>query len=174
MIIDKEINSQIEQDYIFITGFFDIDQKYFIQKIEEGIKDPSNLNDKTAIQGYMTDWNYFDSDLELKKILLPIMDKLDSINSVPGYKFRSSWGYAESFGHRTMMHCHGDSLISGAIYLNDHDQELIFPKINQKIKPEKGRFVVFSGFLKHYTERNKTHKTKYGLSFNFTHSNYYL
>jgi hypothetical protein len=87
VIIDKEINSQIEQDYIFITGFLDIDQKYFIQKIEEGIKDPFNLNDKTAIQGYMTDWNYFDSDPELKKILLPIMDKLDSINCVPGYRF---------------------------------------------------------------------------------------
>ena len=37
MIIDKEINSQIEQDYIFITGHLDVNQEYFVQKIEEGI-----------------------------------------------------------------------------------------------------------------------------------------
>tara|TARA_R100001443_G_scaffold114683_1_gene131016 strand:+ start:563 stop:1087 length:525 start_codon:yes stop_codon:yes gene_type:complete len=174
MIIDKEINSQIEQDYIFITGHLDVNQEYFVQKIEEGIKAESNLNNKTAIQGFMTDWNYFNNDPELQKLLLPVMDKLDKIKSVPKYKFFNSWGYAESFGHRTMMHCHGDSLVAGSLYLNDHDQELIFPKINEKVKPEKGRFVLFSGFLKHYTNRNITGKTKYGLSFNFTHSSYYL
>ena len=134
MIIDKEINSQIEQDYIFITGHLDVNQEYFVQKIEEGIKAESNLNNKTAIQGFMTDWNYFNNDPELQKLLLPVMDKLDKIKSVPKYKFFNSWGYAESFGHRTMMHCHGDSLVAGSLYLNDHDQELIFPKINEKVK----------------------------------------
>tara|TARA_R100000908_G_C3752530_1_gene147002 strand:- start:2407 stop:2931 length:525 start_codon:yes stop_codon:yes gene_type:complete len=174
MIIDKEINSQIEQDYIFITGHIDVDQKYFVQKIEEGIKAGSNLNNQTAIQGFMTHWDYFNNDPQLQKLLLPMMDKLDKIKNVPKYKFFNSWGYAESFGHRTTIHCHGDSLFAGSLYLNDHDQELIFPKINEKVKPERGRFVLFSGFLKHYTNRNITGKTKYGLSFNFVHRNYYL
>ena len=46
-------------------------------------------------------------------------------------------------------------------------QELIFPQINQKVKPEKGKFVVFSSELRHKTNRNNSDKNKYALSFNF-------
>ena len=58
MEIKKAIRSKIERDYFFVVGDIDLDAKYFINKIEEGIKD-SPLNYKTNIQGKMTDWNFF-------------------------------------------------------------------------------------------------------------------
>ena len=49
MIINKEIASKILRDYIFITGTFDIDSKYFKKKIDEGVQN-SNLNNSIVIK----------------------------------------------------------------------------------------------------------------------------
>ena len=60
--INKEIHSKIYQDYIFIVGSLKFNYKYFISKIEEGIKENSSLNFRTNVEGYMTSWNYFNED----------------------------------------------------------------------------------------------------------------
>ena len=54
MRIDKEIVSQILRDYIFITGVFDIDSKYFKKRIEEGVQN-SSINYKTNVVGKHTE-----------------------------------------------------------------------------------------------------------------------
>ena len=36
MIIQKHIEKQVPQDYMFIEGTIDIDANYFINKIKEG------------------------------------------------------------------------------------------------------------------------------------------
>jgi hypothetical protein len=42
----------------------------------------------------------------------------------------------------------------------------LFPEIDQTVKPEEGRFVIFSSFLKHEAKRNPIIIPKYGISFN--------
>ncbi len=73
-------------------------------------------------------------------------------------------------GGRTVEHNHSPGLWSGVLYLNDHEQTLDFTEINQKIKPQKGAFALFSSFLKHEAKRNLTGGVKYGISFNFISS----
>jgi ectoine hydroxylase-related dioxygenase (phytanoyl-CoA dioxygenase family) len=70
------------------------------------------------------------------------------------------------------MHDHFGCYVSGAIYLNSHDQLLEFPEINEKVKPEIGSFVIFTSFLKHGCKRNLTNKTKYGISFNIVNNGF--
>ena len=89
------------------------------------------------------------------------------------YFLKEAWGIKESFGGYTKEHCHLPSYLSGSIYLNDHDQKIYFPDIKKEIKPRKGTFVLFSSFLKHYTNRNNTNKSKYALAFNFDYTTIY-
>jgi hypothetical protein len=163
MKIKKEIHSQLPQDYLFITGTTNIDCKYFIEKIEEGIK-TSNANFKTYVKGFMTNYNYFKNDFNFLKALLPIFDLIDKDR--PNWELADAWGIKEGFSHYTQEHNHRPLYLSGVIYLNKHNQKLIFPQINEEITPNVGKFVIFSGFLNHRTPRNTTKKNKYALSWN--------
>ena len=78
----------------------------------------------------------------------------------------SSWGNKMGFGSRTLSHDHLPSVVSGVIYLNDHNQKLIFKEIEEEVIPKKGSFALFSPILKHHCTRNYTNKIKYGISFN--------
>ena len=73
MNIQKEIKSKIERDYFFIEGTVDLDAKYFINKIEEGIKD-SPLNYKTNVKGQHTSWKFFLNDKNFRVILVKLID----------------------------------------------------------------------------------------------------
>ena len=166
MKIEKEIISKIEREYFFIEGTLDLDGKYFINKIEEGIKD-SSLSHKTNVLGFMTSWDFFNNDEKFNFVLNQIADYLED-RPITKYTIRlkDTWGIKESHGHFTKRHDHVPSYMSGIIYLNDHTQKLYFPDINQHIIPQCGKFIVFSSFLKHYTKRNLTNESKYALSFN--------
>jgi hypothetical protein len=168
--INKEIHSKIYQDYIFIVGSLKFNYKYFISKIEGGIKENSSLNFRTNVEGYMTSWNYFNEDFQFRIILCEIFDKLDSIKFIKSYNFCECWGLKEGIGNRTKLHAHLPNYISGVIYLNDHSQKLYFPEINEEITPEEGKIVIFSSFLNHKTDRNIFNKPKYALSFNLNHT----
>ena len=166
MIIDKEIISKIFRDYIFLTGTFDIDSKYFKKRIDEGIQN-SKLNYKTNVYGKHTDWTFFNNDTQFLVLLLEIIDHLESLNIVlKKFTLAEAWGLIENFGDYTKKHDHEPYYLSGVLYLNDHPQKLYFPEIKQEIIPKKGRFVIFSSFLLHQTKRNLKHKSKYALSFN--------
>ena len=167
MKIEKEIRSKIERDYFFVVGDIDLDAKYFINKIEEGIKD-SSLNYQTNVVGQMTPWQFFLKDKKLLALLLELVDycEFQKISDQP-YSLVDAWGVKEGFGEYTKEHSHLPSYMSGSIYLNSHSQTLYFPEIKEEVEPKKGRFVLFSSFLKHYTKRIITNESKYGLAFNF-------
>ena len=170
MEIQKEIKSKIERDYFFIVGDIDIDADYFINKIEEGIKD-SPLNYKTNVIGCMTAWQFFMKDKKLLEILLKLVDYLEFRRiTTESYNLTDAWGLRESFGEYTREHSHSSFFMSGALYLNSHTQKLYFPEIDEEVEAKKGRFVLFSSFLKHLTSRNDTDQSKYAISFNFKYN----
>ena len=169
MIIDKEIISQIYQPYFFATGVWDIDANYFKKRIDEGIQN-SNLNYKTNVLGAQTDWKFFNQDKNFGILIIQILDYLEKLNfDLKLCYLAESWGLIEKFGDVTKKHTHSHAYFSGVLYLHDHHQKLYFPEINQEITPQKGRVVLFSSFLKHYTTRNLQEAEKYAVSFNFFH-----
>jgi hypothetical protein len=166
MFVQKEKTFKIEKDCLFLIGKLNLNSNYFINKINQGVSQPNNNNYKTNVLGLMTSWDYFCEDEKFLKTLFPIFDKLDSYSFIKNYFLDSAWGIIEKFGERTVSHDHLPCIFSGVIYLNDHPQELIFPSINEKIKPEKGKFVLFSSDLIHLAKRNTSYKAKYAISFN--------
>jgi hypothetical protein len=172
-MFNKIIKSKIYQPYIFCTGKIkNIDSKYFIKKINEGCDSKDNLSHKTNVKGEMTSFKYFNNDIEFLKMLFPIFDFMDKETNVRKYFLEESWGVRNNIGSYTTMHDHFGCYVSGAIYLNSHDQLLEFPEINEKVKPEIGSFVIFTSFLKHGCKRNLTNKTKYGISFNIVNNGF--
>jgi len=169
MRIEKEIKSKLERDYFFVVGSLDdVDTGYFINKIEEGIKLPNNLNYKTNVMGKATPWYYFSKDKLFIQLVNQIIDYLEfkKIPDVP-YLLKEVWGIKEGFSDFTQLHSHQPNYLSGVIYLNDHPQKLYFPQINEEIIPEIGKFAVFSSFLNHSTRRNESDNNRYSLAFNF-------
>tara|TARA_R100000306_G_C4289054_1_gene99081 strand:+ start:50 stop:577 length:528 start_codon:yes stop_codon:yes gene_type:complete len=168
MKISKLIQAKTEREYFFLAGHTSLDSKYFIKKIEEGIKEQTNRSYSTHLMSKMTSFNYFIGDKKFLKILLPIFDLLDatSFESTPGWRMTEAWGYKQSFEEYSRLHHHIPCFLSGAIMLNEHPQALIFPEINETIEAKPGNFVVFSSFIKHRSNRNVTDKVRYGLSYN--------
>ena len=171
MIISKHIESKIEQDYFFIKGTIpDINHQYFIDKINEGIKEKNNKNFKTNVQGFMTDWGFFNNDPIFVKILFKLIQYTEN-NCLLKNKFfslKTSWGIKEIFGGYTKEHNHHPALWSGVIYLSNVDQKLVFPQIKQEINVQIGNFGIFSSFLNHKTEnRIDTETEKNAISFDF-------
>ena len=168
MKINKHILSTIKKDFIFLTGEINIDKDYFISKIEKGIKEKNNLNHRTNVSGYMTDWNYFNNDPEFTRILVRIMNYIEKHSVIDRkVKLENVWGIKENFSDRTKLHDHAKCILSGVIYLSTVDQKLIFPQIKQEVSSKEGNVVIFSGFLEHGTnERILEDKSKYALAFN--------
>jgi hypothetical protein len=170
MIITKHKESKIQTDYFFVTGNIpNINTNYFINKIEEGIKQENALNGRIIVRGYMTSGTYFNEDKEFFKLLHPMMDYFEKNNfSDRQYRIKDSWGIKETFGHFTQGHDHRESLWSGIIYLSNVDQSLIFKDINEEIEAKVGNFAFFSPLLHHETKnRVRNDEIKYGMAFNF-------
>ena len=172
MKIEKEIISKIERDYFFIEGQLDVkNPQYFINKIEEGIKKDDNLNHQTNVRGHHTAWDCFNFDKEFQILLLQLLNYMDTLEDNQllrqQYSLWTSWGIREGFGEFSQKHHHLPAFFSGTIYLNDHPQKLFFPELNITIAPTCGKFVLFSSFFWHSTERNLTDKYKYAIPFNF-------
>ena len=167
MIIENKIISKVKQPFFFYKGKFDkINIKYFIDKIEEGCKANNNNSFKTNIMGEMTNYKYFNNDLEFLKLLWQIFDAVDKDFKKETYSLFDSWGLKNSLSHYTKSHSHKGCYFSGVIYLNKHPQILEFPEINKTIEPDVGSFAIFSSFLEHYCKRNLSNQVKYGISFN--------
>ena len=118
----------------------------------------------------MTSYTYFNQDKEFGKIISQFIGYIDKNISLRRYHLIESWGIKVNPNGETVEHDHAGSLWSGVLYLHDHEQTLYFPEIDQKVKPEKGSFALFSGFLRHKAITNHTDKIKYGISFNFIYS----
>jgi hypothetical protein len=171
MIIEKHIESKIKRDYFFIKGTLkDINVPYFINKINKGIEESTNLNFKTNINGLMTSWDYFTKDEEFYKIINTILNYTEQKNILDKKcTLKDCWGLKEGFANYTKEHDHSTNVFSGVIYLSEVSQSLIFPEINEVVKAKEGSFAIFSSYLKHKTDKRMDEfKYKYGLSFNFT------
>ena len=168
MKLKKITRDKVKVDYLLIEGFLNINSEYFIKEIEKGIIRNDNNNFNTNVRGYMTSYEYFNNDKNFLKSILPIFDYLDSLDNIKPYRLTSSWGLKENFSHFTEPHDHLPCYLSGVIYLNNHNQNLIFPELNKKITPKSNSFIIFSSFLIHKTNRNITDTDKYAISFNLT------
>jgi len=166
MKLKKVINDKVKKDYFLIEGFLDIDSKYFIKEINKAIQKSDNNNFQTNVQGFMTPWEHFNYNKKFLKTILPLFDYLDTLPNIKKYRLVSAWGLKEGFSHYTMDHDHLPNYLSGVIYLNDHQQVLIFPELQKTFKPKKNSFVLFSSFLNHRTDRNLLDKDKYAISMN--------
>jgi hypothetical protein len=168
MLLNKIIKSKLEVPYIYLSGTIEnINTNYFIEKMEKGFKQENNKNFLTNVKGLMTSWDFFNNDLEFLKLLWPFFDLIEKeILNLPKFILQESWGIRNDLGSYTKSHDHLRSIFSGVIYLNDHNQLLNFPDINQTLKPSMGSFAIFSGFLKHNCIRSLDMRPKYALSFN--------
>ena len=167
MIINTHVEKKIKRDFFFIEGFLNIDSSYFIKKIKIGCLQKNNMSNKTNIKGGMTSWNYFNSDKKFLNITNIFINYVDENIDLPKYGLKSSWGFSLETDNITKTHTHLPCMWSGVLYLNSHQQLLDYPEINKKVKPEKGKFVLFSSFLKHGCIENNSKKIKWGISFNF-------
>lgn len=166
MLIQKEIQKKVLKDYFFIKGKINLDAEYFIKKIQEGCHKNNNMNFRTNVKGLMTDFNYFNKDENFLKILQKFIYYIDDNYDLNKYTLQDSWGMEVRKNEHTLFHAHSENLWAGVLYLNSSSQELIFEEINEKIKPEKGSFALFSSFLQHGCYRNKDDHSKFGISFN--------
>ena len=146
----------------------DVDSEYFIKQIDKGITENDSLNFRTNVKGFHTSFHYFNNDRKFMVILSRILNQLETLK----YKFRpfslrEAWGIKLGLSNYTQIHDHCSQYLSGVLYLNDSKQELMFPAIDQKVKPVKGRFVVFSSFLEHHTFRSLEDEYKYAIPFNW-------
>ena len=168
MKINKIIKSKIEREFFFLRGNLSIDNKYFIKKIEEGIKKEGNENYATYVKSPMTNYKYFIGDKMFLKNLLPVFDLLDqtSFYNAPKWQMHEAWGFKQGFADYSKRHHHNPAFLSGVIILNNHPQTLYFSDIKEKLEAKPGNFAIFSSFLEHSNSRNVTDKVRYGLSFN--------
>ena len=138
MEVIKIIDKPIEQRTFFYE--FQIeneDTDYFIKKIEDNID--SELSGRTNVKGLMTSYKLFINDNLLKKILHPVVDKVEAVKNFGTGRMHlfDAWGIKLLIGQHTQAHTHRGSYLSGIWYLNDCDNPLIFPQLNLNIKPKK-------------------------------------
>ena len=165
--VEKHIERKIEKGVFFFELKFDVHAKYFIDKIEEGIKSSTKINYKTNVDGGMTTWNYFVNDLDFKIISQMITSFIDSKIKLPQYDLHEAWGVRTSLFENTKKHDHKGMELSGILYLNDSNQHTYFPELDLKIKPKKGKLVLFDPTLKHYSKPGLEQEFKYAIAFNY-------
>lgn len=150
-----------------------INSSYFIDKIEEGINAPNNLNYVTHQKGKMTSWDYFVKDQNFLNIARSGINYIDErINLVSCY-LQDAWGNKLEYNDRVREHTHYGMIISGVLYLQDSNIELYFRELDIHIKPRKGKLVLFSPFLKHGTKFSLEKKPRYSIAFNYAEDGRY-
>jgi hypothetical protein len=162
---NKIIEREIPRKVFLYEVILDIDEKYFINQIESCLKE-QNLYYKTNVKGQMTSWNAFNENEKFLQILSKFIFYVDQNITLPPYCLRESWGYNICTENQTLEHDHKPHIWSGVLYLNKHNQTLDFREINKKVKPEKGKFALFSSFLKHQSLTHYEKNNKWGISFN--------
>ena len=165
MIISKHIQKPIELPSFFIQGKLEIDTNYFIEKIKKECEENKEHNYKSNVKGLKTGWKFFNHDLNFINVLVQLSEYVDKEKLSKPYVLMESWGIELRQFEYTIFHDHNCEW-AGVIYLNSCDQELIFPQIKQKVKPEPGTFALFSGFLEHGCNRKMDEGSKFGISFN--------
>jgi uncharacterized protein (TIGR02466 family) len=172
-----------------------IEQQFKLVVDDLKSKDDFRLNLTTECQ-YLSDptfsANLFDSyDLNRFKLYLDYNIKQYVKMVVPTYLkdknydfvIKSSWLTLNKKGHYSHQHHHADADISGVYYVNTNgnDGELIFENPNRLITtsyllntwqesmhyvPQKGKLILFPGWLIHRVSKNETDNERISFSFN--------
>ena len=167
-MIRKQIIEKIYTEvFLYYLTLKEINTDYFINEIEKGIKTVSNKNNRTYVQGEMTDWTYFNRNKELHKVLDESFKYLKEGGLIFNCRLTDSWGIKMSKGNETLEHAHGNSNLSGLMYLNDCPIPTIFKEIGYTHTPVKGDLLFFNSMLLHKVPKIKEDITKYAVSFNF-------
>jgi len=173
MQIHRHIEKKIKTDYFFIEGTIDVDSDYFIDLIKKGFEEESNNNYKTNVGGKMTSWKYLNKNINFLRILNKLIHYLDSNVDLHGYELSEAWGFCLGPNEKTKYHGHAPHMWSGVLYLNECNTPLKFEKIDKSVMPAKGKFAIFSSFLRHGTDINETDQTKFGIAFNIRYTQDY-
>ena len=105
--------------------------------------------------------------LDFKIISQMITSFIDSKIKLPQYDLHEAWGVRTSLFENTKKHDHKGMELSGILYLNDSNQHTYFPELDLKIKPKKGKLVLFDPTLKHYSKPGLEQEFKYAIAFNY-------
>ena len=165
VIIEKHFDKKIKVPCFFIQGKIDLDCDYFINKIKEECNKNDKYNYVSNVKGLKTSWNFLNDDKKFIGVLLQLSEFIDKNFDLRPYVLHEAWGIELRQYEHTLFHDHACDW-SGVIYLNNCNQELHFPQLNQKVKPEPGTFAIFSGFLKHGCYRKIDEGSKFAISFN--------
>ena len=167
-MIRKQLIQKIDTEvFLYYLTLKKINTDYFINEIEKGIKINSNKNNRTYVQGKMTHWTYFNADQELNKVLDESFKYLKESGLIFNCRISDSWGIKMSKGDETLEHSHGNSNLSGIMYLNDCSVPIKFKEIDYTHTPVKGDLLFFNSMLFHSVPKIKEDITKYALVFNF-------
>ena len=168
-----EIEKQVEKRIQYPVHFYqmtlqieDKDLKYLISKIDENLKYTNKWSYATNVKGDMTHWTFFNNDPVFEKYFLKGFGALDEQNCAVSVIMKESWGIRIKKGDFTKYHDHIPSYVSGILYLSKSDQFLNIPQINVKTKPDVGKFMVWTGLLRHGTDEKNNSDVKYAIPFN--------
>jgi len=169
LIIEKKIE---KETFLYECVLDNLNTKKFIKKINEGIETPDNMNYKTNVNGFMTGWQYFIKDVELNSLLSLLIDYFKLDKKIMHTSLCDAWGNKMVRNGFTMIHDHGDSALSGVLFLNTcKGQYLEFPELNIRTDVIKNKIVLFKGLTSHRTNRITDAQIKYAISFNFQNLN---
>jgi len=155
------------QSWLYAFDLGKIDTDYFIKRIDHFVKDETNQNYQTNVKGKMTN-DIFLQDQNFINLLHVCKTYVGSFSRVWDYPWvlLNAWGVRNDYGDYTRNHRHGQACISGLIYLNSNEQELEFPELQTKVKPEPGRVVIWDSLLRHECKPNRSDISKYSVVFN--------
>lgn len=165
--VKKHLEKKVQKDIFFIEMDFKISPKHFINKIEEGINEDSNMSYQTNVKGEMTAWNYFCEDTDFLILAKMAMNYLDQNIFVSRCQLTEAWGIKTSLNQYTKKHNHYSSVLSGILYLNKSNQKTIFPELDIEITPDVGKVILFHSSLNHFTKPSLDLKPKYAIPFNY-------
>lgn len=163
---NKIIEKKILRKAFLYEIQLEIDDKYFIDEIEKSLE-KRNLYYTTNVKGKMTDWKAFCKNEKFLDVLTRAFDYITKFTVIERVSLEDAWGLKIEKNDYTTRHNHSSSELSGILYLNNVAQELIFPDLKINVKPRKGSFLIFSPWLDHMTDINKSEEAKYAIAFNF-------
>ena len=107
-------------------------------------------------------------------IIDTIVDDMQKVYSKGSLSLINKWGHVHEKNMSTNKHSHGDSDVSAVTYLSAPEGSgfiQFWPNPLQEsgysIKPEKGMFLLFPGWIPHSVSRNLSSESRVSLSFNF-------